>query len=161
MDAVPRSILQSAILTLFTEAYIGPENPEAPWFSDLGSNSGLLGTLSSVSAETASKAQGAAGSTIASHTAHVRYALSLANRAYRGENPYPTADWEASWSTQAVSSQEWEELLEALRSEYEQLQVALGQDIPYEAPMVLPGTLGIIAHGAWHLGAVRTLLELV
>lgn len=161
MATIDTTVLRDAVLALLQEAYVGPENPEMPWFADNAPETGVLGTLSEVSAAQASTPLGTDDTTIAAHTAHLRFALSLANRAYRGENPYPDADWDASWTTRSVTEAEWDRLRAELRSQYDQLREALAQELPWDAPMVLPGTLGQIAHGAWHLGAIRTLLEML
>lgn len=161
MGQIDTKTLTNAVLALFDEAYVGPANAEMPWFTDNEPDTGILGTLKGVSAAGASRPFGKDNTTIAAHTAHVRYALSLANRAFRGENPYRDPDWEGSWKTRSVTDDQWKQLLADLRTEYDQLRAALTQDIPWDAPMVLPGTLSQIAHGAWHLGAIRTLLEMV
>ncbi len=161
MKTITSDLLRDAVLTLLQEAYVGPENPEMPWFADNAPETGVLGTLDAVSFEQAGTPLGSDGTTVAAHTAHLRFALSLANRAFRGENPYPDADWEGSWATRSVTQTEWDQLRSDLRDEYTRLREALSGEVPWDAPMVLPGTLGQIAHGAWHLGAIRTLLEML
>ena len=161
MATIDSNTLRDAILAVLDETYTGPLNPETPWFTDNEPNAGILGTLEELSAADASRPVGKDNTTIAAHTAHLRFALSLANRAFRGENPYPEADWDGSWKTRSVNEEGWKRLLADLRSEYEQLKVALSREVPWGAPMVLPGTIGQIAHGAWHLGAIRTLLEVL
>jgi hypothetical protein len=114
---------------------------------------GLLRSLERVSAAEAS-ALTRTGSSIAAHVDHLRYGLSLMNRWSRGENPFGTADWAASWKKTSVSDAEWEGLRAQLRHEAAQWIVVLRT--PREVQGIeLSGMIGSIAHLAYHLGAIR------
>ena len=118
-----------------------------------GGDEGLLRSLEKLSASEAS-ARTATGSSIASHTDHVRYGLSLMNRWSHGENPFESADWSESWRKTTVSDPEWQQLREALRVEATRWLGVVRE--PRDLDEVeLNGVIGSIAHLAYHLGAMR------
>ncbi|MBN1685700.1 MAG: hypothetical protein JW852_03550, partial [Spirochaetales bacterium] len=87
--------------------------------------------------------------------AHVRYALSLANLAYKGENACADADWPGSWPAGGPDKTEWRELLDGLHSVFTLLEQNVASVREWNEIPMLTGTIALIAHGAWHLGAVR------
>jgi hypothetical protein len=114
---------------------------------------GLLRSLDRLSAAAASAVAGG-GSSIAAHTDHLRYGLSLMNRWARGDDPFSDADWGVSWRRTAVTEEEWERLRLELRDEAHQWLEAL--QVPREVDDVeLSGVVGSIAHLAYHVGAIR------
>lgn len=154
--------LGKILATLVTEAYEGPENPGMTWFADSEASSGFLGTLEKLGAEEASRPFSAGDrATAATHAGHILFSLNLANRALRGENLHATADWKSSWKTDLVTEKEWRGLLADLRREYLSLKVAIASGLPWQDDMNLTGIFAMLAHGAWHLGAIRQGMGLV
>jgi hypothetical protein len=161
-NSIQRSALTEAALALYDEGYLGPPEPKGTWFTDNEPNCGLLGTIESLSAARASEPlSGGDPLTLASHVDHVRFALNLANRAAKGEHPYKDAKWARSWDTRKVGDAEWVALVGALRKEYADFRLVLAAGKAWDDPQFLTGALGLIAHGAWHLGAIRQALGLV
>jgi len=157
-----KAALTKAALALYDEGYSGPRSAKGTWFVDNESDCGFLGTVEKLSAEEASKPAGERDSlSIASHAGHLRYALSLANRAAKGENPYADANWPGSWTPREVSEAEWKTLVSSLRAEYAAFREAIEKGELWDNEDMLTGTLGQICHGAWHLGAIRQALGLV
>lgn len=153
---IDSGVLARLALQLFDEAYRGPDNPKGTWFVDNEPGCGFLGTLRGLTAEQASAPlPPGGGPTVASHAGHLRYALSLANRAAKGEDAYAGADWSGSWSRTTVSAEEWAELTAGLEAEVEQFRRVIAGGGVFGDENLLGGTLAVIAHGAWHLGAVR------
>ncbi|HZO90115.1 MAG TPA: hypothetical protein VFB38_17435 [Chthonomonadaceae bacterium] len=149
-----------AVAALFTEAYEGPQDGSSYWFTDNQAGA-LLPTLSSLSAEEASTSldgSGMPGSTIAAHAEHLRWSLALSNALARGE--HPNVDWEESWSVRTVDTEEWNRLRDALREEYQRLLEAIQTRTDLPAELVTPG-IAIVAHGAYHLGAIRQMVGLL
>lgn len=161
MEIVNSELLSRGIALLLSEAYAGPSG-KGSWFTDEDPDAGLLGTLEGLSAAKASVPLTAGDSaTAASHASHLRYALHLANRAMKGENPYRDADWKGSWAATTVNEAAWKELKESLRLEYETLKAAVSDPAVWSSDMRVFGMIGNIAHSAWHLGAIRQALGLV
>jgi hypothetical protein len=159
---IEKAALTKAALALYDEGYAGPADSKGTWFVDNEPDCGFLGTIGKLSAAQASRPASTGESlTIASHAAHLRYSLSLANRAAKGENPYASADWAASWATRSVSEEEWSSLVSGLRAEYAAFREALAKGGLWDADDLMTGTLGLLCHGAWHLGAIRQALGLV
>lgn len=160
-DTVDRAVLTRAAITLFDEAYIGPHTPGQTWFADNEPDCGVLGTLENVDADEASRVlHEGEDETIAAHTAHLLFAVSLAKRGILGEAP-AAADWSASWRQRRVNAEEWEDLKGSLRREVEELRRLIEGGGCWKTETLLTDTLAHIAHGAWHLGAIRQALGLV
>ena len=147
------SDITPALSTLFSELTDGAPNKGGAFILNSG-DLGLLRSLDKLSAAAASRSVND-GATIAAHTQHLRYGLSLMNRwASEGGNPFADAKWDAAWKVSSVDAAEWDEIRAGLRSEVRQWLVALGQ--PRDVAMIeLNGMIGSIAHLAYHLGAIR------
>lgn len=145
--------LGTALATLLGELMNGA-SPTGGWMLNR-SDPGFLASLDRVSAAAASRlAPG--GSSIAAHTDHVVYALSLMNRWAAGENPWKTADWKASWARTTVTDAEWARQRSALRDQVEMWLANLRtpratDDAGYT------GMISSVAHVAYHVGAIRQL----
>lgn len=114
---------------------------------------GILRSLDRLSAEAASAVHGG-GASIAAHTDHVRYGLSLMNRWASGEDPFSDADWGSSWRRTTVDERAWERLRAELRDEAHRWLDALRT--PRDLGEVeLNGVIGSVAHLAYHVGAIR------
>ena len=155
------SVVTQSIAQLYTEAYEGAQDPSSTWFTDNLPDAGVLGTLESLSAAQASQSIGdpdLQGSTIAAHTEHLRWSLALANALARGEQS--ESPWEESWLVRTVNPEEWDRLRLALRSEYRALLQAIQAQSDLPAELVTPG-IAIVAHAAYHLGAIRRMVSVV
>jgi hypothetical protein len=156
------AVLNRAALALYDEAYQGPSNAKGTWFVDNEPDCGVLGTLETLSLERATAPLSPEDPiSVASHAAHLLFALSLANRAAKGENPYATAKWSESWAVTGLDAAAWRELVADLRKEYLAFRDFIASGKAWADETIMTGTLGVIAHGAWHLGAIRQGLELV
>jgi hypothetical protein len=115
---------------------------------------GLLRSLDALSAADASRSVND-GATIAAHTQHVRYGLSLMNRwAREGGDPFADAMWDAAWKISRVDDAEWSEIPEGLRTETERWSEVLTR--PRDVTEVeLTGLIASVAHLAYHIGAIR------
>jgi hypothetical protein len=161
MDAKDTAMVSKAIADLLEEAHVNPPNHTATWMTSNEPDSGFLGTLSHVSAREASVPPAPGMNTIAAHARHLRFALSLANRAMRGENPYGNADWRGSFQPQTVDEAEWAGLRQALGREHELLLSAIRARTDWDDVMMLQGVMASIGHGSYHLGAIRQIIRVV
>ena len=151
MNTEPITQLLHALLR---ELVHGSPDPGARTYVLNQGDAGLLASLDRLSAAAASAPHDGGGS-IAAHTDHLRYGLSLLNRWASGDPPpWPDTDWTASWRKTVASEAEWRELRDELRREADAWAVALRT--PRDVTDVQAGwMMGSVAHLAYHLGAIR------
>ena len=130
------------------------EGPQAKWtyFIDNKPDAAVFGTIEALTAADASRPLGAGESTIASHVHHLAFALAEAAAYVRGEREQ--VDWSESWRVRTVDDAEWTALRERLRGEYERLLRAI-DDAATSGEEAFGGAVGVLAHAAYHLGAIR------
>jgi hypothetical protein len=138
---------------LFSELVDGAHAPAGGYMLNSG-DAGLLKSLDTLSAPDASRSTND-GATIAAHTQHVRYGLSLMNRwAREGGNPFADAKWEEAWKVRDVDAGAWEEIRGGLRDETQRWLEVLRT--PRDVTDVeLTGLVASVGHLAYHLGAIR------
>jgi hypothetical protein len=85
---------------------------------------------------------------------HARFYIDALLAGPRAEGQ-PPHDWAGSWAIEAITNEEWLDLIERLRVAYEQArtfaQTYEGWDAFYMA-----GAFGLVAHSAYHLGEIRS-----
>ena len=138
---------------LFSELVDGVTSSRGGYMLNTG-DAGMLASLDKLSADDASRSANG-GATIAAHTQHVRYGLSLMNQwAAEGGNPFANAKWDEAWKIARVDASQWEEIRKGLRAETERWLTVL--KTPREvAGIEFTGLVSSIAHLAYHLGAIR------
>jgi hypothetical protein len=147
MDSFVQTVRQ-----LLGEAYEG--TTKQPWFSDSGQGSGLFATLSALNAADASSTtDGSSG--IAAHANHLRWSLGMANALMRGQPA--SKDWSESWAVKTVDEPAWTQLQADLKHEYERLLEVLPNGFDPTNPMMVTSGVALVAHAAYHLGAIRQL----
>jgi len=119
----------------------------------------LLETLATIDADRASRSYPGLGETIAGHVHHARFYLQNTLDMMRGTGD-GTFDVAASWSVVTVTPAQWDEL----RAEVARVYAAV-MGLVARAPVGalvegLPAVLGLFAHTAYHLGALRQLKDL-
>jgi hypothetical protein len=142
------------LFTLLKETFEGPPPKTSAAFLDQGC--GLFQTVEQLTAEDASRPAVPGGTTVAAHCAHVKFYLDVLHRYAQG--PIEQADWKQSWLVQTVSAEEWEALKRELRAAYDTVFEALRSAESWGERNV-GAAMAIIAHTAYHLGAVRQLLK--
>lgn len=118
---------------------------------------GLLPTLARLSAAQAS--QNVHGTSIAGQARHAAFHLEVVVRWERDGDRGPF-DWKGSFLPSEVNPQEWLELQERLRRAYAEV-VAFAhaqKDQPADGD-ISGGLTGVVAHAAYHLGAVRQMVK--
>jgi hypothetical protein len=141
------------LTTLFSELVNGASRPGASFMLNSG-DAGLLRSLEKLSAAEASNSMHG-GATIAAHTRHLQYDLSLMNGwARHGGDPFADARSEEAWKTSSVSEDEWREIREALSTDARVWLDVLRT--PRDATSSeISGMIGSIVHLAYHFGAMR------
>lgn len=121
-------------------------------------DAGLLRQLEQTSAAVASSRPMPGRTTIASHIDHVLYGITLLNRWSDGEeNPWATADWDASWRRTQVDEAQWRDLVLRLRSASDKWLHDFERRTDWNQ-ITAAGAAASVAHTAYHIGAVRQLL---
>ena len=138
---------------LFSELVDGVTSSRGGFMLNTG-DIGLLRSLETLSATDASRSANG-GATIAAHTQHVRYGLSLMNQwGAEGGNPFANAKWDDAWKISTVDEAQWTEIRNGLRQETQRWIETLKtpRDV---AGIEFTGMVSSIAHLAYHMGAIR------
>ena len=150
------SVFQEAVAKLLREVFNGPPADEAYLLNP--GDPGLLRQLEIISAAAASTPPSPGRSTIAAHVHHVHYGLSLINRWVVGEeDPWAGADWKESWQHTRVTEAQWRKLLENLKQASAIWQDAASKRRDWALARAADA-ISIVAHTAYHLGAIRQIL---
>ena len=153
MKATLKSNVYENVSVLLRETFEGPAQTGPSAYLDKGT--GLFHTLDEVNVEAASTQSRPGGSTVAAHTEHIRFYVAVHHKLLQGSTA--PIDWDESWRIKTVSSTEWDVLREELRRTYGALADYLRSvDVWGEDEIGL--TMAIIAHTAYHLGAIRQLI---
>jgi hypothetical protein len=145
--------VQRALQAVFREVLHGP--PVGNAYILNSGDDGLLGSLNRLSADEASARRDGRAS-VAAHVHHVHYGLNLLNRWLRGEHSYADARFAESWTHQVVDQAEWRELRAALGREALDWTTAVGERTTWDEEAWI-NVIAVIAHTAYHLGAIRQL----
>lgn len=156
MGTIVEEDFTGSLFTLLKETFEGPPPATASAYLDQGG--GLFQTIENVTAEEASRALKPGAPTIAAHCAHARFYVSVLHRYMLG--PLEKVDWKQSWLVQTVGDAEWESLRAELREAYGALTEAL-RSVEGWGERPVGAALAVVAHTAYHLGAVRQLVRMV
>jgi hypothetical protein len=144
----------SNLKALFQETFKGTGGESSQYIDGKGHGS-LLETLDHTDSRLASMPLKTGGATIAAHTEHLRYYIRTLQRLVADEKGVQP-DWPGSWQTRAVTPGEWEVLKAAVRTEVAALIGDIDRIDTWDDDRI-GGTLSILAHSAYHLGAIRLL----
>ena len=142
---------RSALGRLLRELFEGPPT-DAAFFLNRGDR-GLLAALDQLSAKDAS-ARRRGGTSVAAHVDHLVYGLTLLNRWARGENPWPEANYAASWKRTRVTEEEWARLRFDLAEQAQAWRRAINERREWDEGSITEATASVV-HLAYHLGAIR------
>lgn len=143
-----------AVAYLLRETFQG--SPEGQPSAYLDRGIGFFNTLDAVSAAQASTEFH--GTTIAAQTEHAKFYLDRLCEFINGRTE--RVNWEDSWLIETVNDLEWDALRSTVRKAYENaLQCIASLDGWSEQQTGM--AIGLIAHTAYHLGAVRQIAKSV
>ena len=127
----------------------------------LDKGTSLFQTLDGISAEQASRSASVNSATIAAHVKHVTFYLNVLH-AYMQNITVGKVDWREVWrTTRDVSPEQWETLKRELRASYNHALDTL-EDLDEDwTENAISGSLAILAHTAYHLGAIRQALSVI
>jgi hypothetical protein len=143
-----------SISYLFEETF---ENHPTPGNAFLDAGTGFLATLHDITAEQASRRLVHGGTTIAGHVEHTLFYLRVAQEFWDGRTE--KVDWRESWLVTEVSPEEWDDLRHRLELEYRKVADRIRANDLWDSDRI-GGAFGLMAHCAYHLGAVRQMMKL-
>lgn len=153
-DPIPPTAFTTALSDLLVETF---ESPPRPGSAYLDQGAGLFDTLADVSAERASRPAFPGATTIAQQVAHVRFYFEVLQR-YLSGTLEGKADWDGSWRTVEVDAAAWDDLRDGLREDYRAVREGL-ERTPSWGEREMGGAMAVLAHTAYHLGALRQLIK--
>jgi hypothetical protein len=158
MDAVVRQIEQDyfvkSLAYLLRETFEG--SPEGQGSAYLDRGVGIFSTLEKLSAEQVSQAVN--GTTVAAQTEHAKFYLDRLCEFINGRQE--RVNWEDSWLIEDVNATEWDALRDGVRKSYENALRCFAENADWSEDNV-GMAMGMLAHTAYHLGAIRQIAKAV
>ena len=154
---VPTAALLRPFLFILDEFAGQPPKP-TPGSACLDRDTGWLQTLAAIDAEHASRPIAPGGTSIAAQTAHTAYYVELIEAGMRGAEP--VSDWPGSFQPAVVDDAAWQALRERLHDGLARFRALVTSDWAWDE-RTLGDALGVLAHTAYHLGAVRQMVRVV
>jgi hypothetical protein len=137
-----------SVAYLLRETFEG--SPEGQGSAYLDQGVGIFSTLDKLSAAQASRPLGSM--TVAAQTEHAKFYLDRICEFMDGR--MEKVNWEDSWLIETVNDEEWAALRESVKKTYENtLQCLAGIDDWTNDRVGM--AIGMVAHTAYHLGAIR------
>jgi enamine deaminase RidA (YjgF/YER057c/UK114 family) len=138
---------------LLRETFEG--SPEGQMSAYLDHGTGYFSTIDGLTAENASRE--ISSMTIAAQTEHAKFYLDRLCEFMNGRTE--RVRWDDSWLIETVNDTEWEALRAGMRKSYENALKCLA-DVEDWGEERVGMAMGMIAHSAYHLGAIRQLAKM-
>jgi hypothetical protein len=149
---ITKDAFLKSILYLFRETFEG--SPEGQGSAYLDRGVGIFATLEKLSAEDVSREVNR--TTIAAQTEHAKFYLDRLCEFMNGRTE--RVNWEQSWLIETVNADEWNALRDSVRKSYEGvLHCFAGMEDWSEDNVGM--SMGMLAHTAYHLGAIRQIAK--
>lgn len=152
MDMIKKEDFLKDVLLILRETFEG--SPEGEGSAYLDRDTGVFTTLDALSAEQVSRQIN--GTTIAAHTEHFKFYLDRLCEFIRGRTE--AVNWEQSWLIEEVNDAEWNALRGVVRKAYENVLRTFAEVETWDGSNI-GDAVAIIAHTAYHLGAIRQLAK--
>lgn len=140
------------VLLVLRETFEGSPAGEGSVYLDHGI--GVFPALESLSAAQVSKEFG--GTTIAAQTEHAKFYLDRICEFMTGRTE--KVNWEQSWLIETVNDEEWNALRDAVKKSYENVLKTFAEIETWNQDNI-GDSIAIIAHTAYHLGAIRQIAK--
>ena len=144
----------AAVAYLLRESFEG--SPEGQPSAYLDRGIGFFTTLDGLTASHASAEF--TGTTIAAQTEHAKFYLDRLCEFINGRTE--RVNWEDSWLIETVNDAEWDALRATVRNSYESLLRCLASVEDWTEDRT-GMAIGMVAHTAYHLGAIRQIAKSV
>lgn len=142
------------LLLLFGETFEGSPEGQGSVYLDRGT--GVFSTIEGLTAEQVSEPFGS--TSIVAHVEHLKFYLDRLVEFIRGrEEP---VNWDQSWLIDEVDAEEWKVLRKGVRDSYDNVLRCLAEVGEWEQNRI-GEAMAIIAHSAYHLGAIRQMAKSV
>jgi hypothetical protein len=151
---IPSKQFVESVAYLLRETFEG--SPEGMPSAYLDRGVGFFSTVDAMSAEAAS--QDVQGTTVAAHTEHAKFYLDRLCEYINGRTE--PVNWEDSWLIETVNETEWDALRESVKKAYERTLQCLAEEREWTS-MQTGMAMGLVAHTAYHLGAIRQLAKTI
>ena len=155
-DATPidRHQFVGSVAYLLRETFEGSPEGQASAYLDRGV--GFFITIDALNADIASKEFH--GTTIAAQTEHAKFYLDRLCEFLNGRTE--RVNWDDSWLIETVNETEWDALRQSVRSSYKDVLGCLASIEEWPERKV-GMAIGMVAHTAYHLGAIRQIVKSV
>lgn len=152
MDTIKKDDFLKDVLFILRETFEGSPPGEGSAYLDRGA--GVFTTLDALSAEAVSRRIN--GTTIAAHTEHFKFYLDRLCEFIKGRSE--PVNWEQSWLIEEVNEIEWNALRAVVRKAYANVLRTFAEVEAWDGSNI-GDAVAIIAHTAYHLGAIRQLAK--
>lgn len=154
MDTITKDDFLKDVLIILRETFEGSPEGEGSAYLDRGI--GVFPTLERLSAAEVSTEIN--GITIAAHTEHFKFYLDRLCEFIKGRTE--PVNWEQSWLIDEVNDAEWNALHDAVKKAYENVLRTFAEIETWNGDNI-GDSVAIIAHTAYHLGAIRQIMKAV
>lgn len=154
MKTINQEDFTKSLFALLRETFEGTNTAFGTMYLEQGK--GFFPTIEDVSAETASRSVVEGSTTIAAHCEHTRFYLEFLTD-YLNEN-FKMVDWKDSWNVKTVNETEWNALRGQMQKTYQKVNDMV-TEVETWNDFKISGALGILAHTAYHLSAIRQILK--
>jgi hypothetical protein len=152
VNHIEKDYFLKSLAYLLRETFEG--SPEGQPSAYLDRGVGIFITLEKLSAEQVSKQIN--DTTVAAHTEHAKFYLDRLCEFIHGRTE--KVNWEDSWLIEDVNETEWNALREGVRKSYENALRCFADNQNWSEENV-GMAIGMLAHTAYHLGAIRQLAK--
>lgn len=151
-NQIEKEYFIKSLAYLLHETFEG--SPEGQGSAYLDHGVGIFPTLEKLSAEQVSKEIN--DTTIAAHTEHAKFYLDRLCEFIHGRTE--KVNWEDSWLIEDVNENEWNALREGMKKSYENALRCFADNQNWSEDNV-GMAIGMLAHTAYHLGAIRQIAK--
>ena len=153
-NTIPKANFVESIAYLLRETFEGSPDGQPSAYLDRGV--GIFNTLDGLTAEDASR--DASDMTVAAQTEHAKFYLDRLCEFIKGRTE--RVNWDDSWLIETVNEPEWDALRTTVRKSYEGTLKCLANVESWNERQI-GMAIGLVAHTAYHLGAIRQIAKSV
>lgn len=151
------------LIDLYRETFEGKVGENGPFITDGKPTDAVFETIAPLSFEQAFAAPVPGGKSVAAHVKHLHFSLDLLHQRMQGADP--KADWKSSFIVPPASATAWRALQDELRTAYSAVLGVIEQQRQTPVEKMLPlhvvGLAATVAHNAYHLAAIRQIIQVV